>query len=136
MKNLVLLLFITGIVLASACKKENKSERLLLLTGPVWASDSLLVNGIDASGPGQMLTKFAGDIKFREDGTGYFGQYTGKWRFTFSETELIIESDSLPIPLTTSIAQLTKISLKLTTSYPNLLVPSSPYRIRMTFKAK
>jgi hypothetical protein len=136
MKNLVLLLFITGIVFASACKKENKSERLLLLTGPVWSSDSLLVNGIDASGPGQMLTKFAGDIKFREDGTGYFGQYTGKWRFTFSETELIIESDSLPIPLTTSIAQLTKISLKLTTSYPNLLVPSSPYRIRMTFKAK
>jgi hypothetical protein len=106
------------------------------LTGPVWASDSLLVEGIDASGPGQFLAKFKGDIKFREDGTGYFGQYTGTWRFTFNETEILIYSDSLQIrPLTTNIAELTKISLKMTTSYPTAN-PFNPLDIRMTFKAK
>ena len=136
MKNLALLLIISGFCVVFACKKETKSEQFLLLTGPVWASDSLLLNGVDASGPGQMLNKFVGDIKFREDGTGYFGQYIGKWRFTFSETELVIESDSLQVPLTTNIAELTKISLKLTTNYPNLLIPSSPFKVRMTFKAK
>lgn len=136
MKNLALLLIISGFCVVFGCKKETKSEQFLLLTGPVWASDSLLAEGIDASRPGQMLAKFAGDIKFREDGSGYFGQYTGKWRFAFSETELVIESDSLQVPLTTKIAELTKKSLKLTTSYPNLLNPTNPIDIRMTFKAK
>jgi hypothetical protein len=136
MKNLALLLIISGITFFSACKKETKSEHFLLLTGPVWASDSLLADGIDASKPGQLLAKFAGDIKFREDGSGYFGQYTGKWRFTFSEDELVIDSDSLQVPLTTNIKELTKTSLKLITAYPNSLDPSNPLDIRMTFKAK
>lgn len=136
MKNLALLLIISGFCIIFACKKETKSERYLLLTGPVWASDTLLAEGIDASKPGQLLNKFVGDIKFSEDGTGYFGQYNGKWRFAFSETELVIESDSLQLPLTTKIAELTNKSLKLTTSFPNQLNPSNPYDIRMTFKAK
>jgi hypothetical protein len=136
MKNLALLLIISGFCVVFACKKETKSEQFLLLTGPVWASDSLFSEGIDASKPGQLLNKFAGDIKFREDGTGYFGQYTGKWRFAFGETELVIESDSLQMPLTTKIAELTAKSLKLTTIFPNLSNPSNPYDIRMTFKAK
>ena len=136
MKNIALLLIISGICILFACKKETKSEQFLLLTGPIWASDSLLAEGIDASKPGQLLNKFVGDIKFRDDGTGYFGKYDGKWRFAFSETELVIESDSLQLPLTTKIAELTNKSLKLTTSFPNQLNPSNPYDIRMTFKAK
>jgi hypothetical protein len=136
MKNLALLLIISCCCIFFACKKETKSEQFKLLTGPVWASDSLLAEGVDASGPGQLLAKFKGDIKFREDGTGYFGQYTGTWRFSFNETEIVIDSDSLQVPLTTNIAELTKTSLKMTTSYPNLANPSNPFDIRMTFKAK
>lgn len=133
MKNVVLLLLISAFCIVFACKKETKSQQFLLLTGPVWASDSLLVNGVDASGPGQKLTKFKGDVKFSEDGTGYFGQYIGKWRFAFNESELIIESDSLLIPLTTNIVQLTTQSLKISTNYPNLTDLSNPFKIRMTF---
>ena len=135
MKNLVLLLIIAGFVIAS-CKKEDEDGLSSLLTGPVWASDSLLVNGIDASGPAGMLTNFKGDARFYEDGSGYFGIYEGTWRFAFDYTQLVISSDSLPFPLTTQIAELTAISLKVTTSYPNLANPSAPLKIRMTFKAK
>lgn len=136
MKNHAVLIIISCVLLVLACKKESKSQQFLLLTGPTWTSDSLVVNGIDASKPGQMLAKFVGDVKFRDDGTGSFGKYTGTWRFTLNETELVIASDSLPIPLTTNIVLLTSAWLKLSTSYPNLTDLSNPYKIRMTFKAK
>jgi hypothetical protein len=136
MKKNVLLLLIIILLVVYACSKESKSQSFLLLTGPVWTSDTLLVNGADASGPGGMLRKFMGDIKFREDGTGYFGQYLGKWRFAFGEKELIIESDSLMLPISANISELTKQSLKLTTNYPNPINLTDPFRLRMTFKAK
>jgi hypothetical protein len=135
MKNFALLLIIAGLIVFSSCSKETKSQQFLLLTGPVWASDSLLAEGADASGPGQLLEKFKGDIKFREDGTGYFGKYIGTWRFSYSETNLVIDSDSLKVPLTTDIRELTTTSLKITTSYPTV-DPNNPLDIRMTFKAK
>jgi hypothetical protein len=136
MKNLALLFIISGCFIVFACKKETTSENFRLLTGPVWASDSLLAEGVDVSKPGQLLAKFVGDIKFREDGTGYFGQYTGTWRFSYNETELVISADSLPVPtLTTNIVELTTKSLKVTTSYPSSN-QSNPFDIRMTFKAK
>ena len=135
MKNIALLFVVSVIFILFACKKEAKSEQFLLLTGPVWASDSLLADGVDASGPGQLLEKFKGDIKFREDGTGYFGKYIGTWRFSYSETNLVIDSDSLKVPLTTDIRELTQTSLKITTSYPTV-DPNNPLDIRMTFKAK
>ena len=136
MKNLALLFIISGCFIVFACNKETNSSNFKLLTGPVWASDSLLAEGVDASKPGQLLAKFVGDIKFREDGTGYFGQYTGTWRFSYNETELVITSDSLQVPLTTNIIELTAKSLKLTTSYPNPSNQSNPFDIRMTFKVK
>ena len=135
MKNLALLFVIAGLIIFSSCGKETKSQQFLLLTGPEWASDSLLAEGVDASGPGQLLEKFKGDIKFREDGTGYFGKYIGIWRFSYSETNLVIDSDSLKVPLTTDIRELTTASLKITTSYPTV-DPNNPLDIRMTFKAK
>ena len=82
------------------------------------------------------LNNFKGEAKFNEDMTGYFGIYTGTWRFAFNETQIVITTASLPIPLTTIIAELTKSSLKITTSYPNPLNPTTPINIRMTFKAK
>ena len=136
MKNLGLLLVITGCFFISSCKKDSQSEQFKLLTGHIWASDSLLANGLDASGPDALLTDFIGDAKFNEDGTGYFGIYTGTWRFTIDETQIVITTESLPVPLTTKIAELTKISLKITTSFPNLLNLGAPIKIRMTFKAK
>lgn len=117
-------------------KEEGPSERFRLLTSPTWASDSLLVNGIDASGPGELLENFVGEVKFNEDGTGKFGNYTGTWRFAMGETELVIESESLNFPLTTEIAELTSASLKITTSFPNAANPDEDFRIRMTFRAK
>jgi len=136
MKNLALLLIIAGCIYSSSCKKDSQSELFKFLTGPVWVSDSLLANGVDASGPAGILKNFRGEAKFNQDGTGYFGVYTGAWRFAYNETQIIITADSIPIPITTKIAELTKISLKITTSYPNLLDPAAPTRIRMTFKAK
>lgn len=135
MKNLFLFLFIAGFAILS-CKKEAQSGPFELLTGPVWQSDSLLANGVDASGPTGMLKNFVGEARFNTDGTGNFGKYSGTWRFAYNESQIVITSDSLPFPLTTKIAELTKISLKVTTSYPNLANPTSPTMIRMTFKAK
>jgi len=107
-----------------------------LLTGPVWASDSLLANGIDASGESGLLKNFKGDAKFNEDGSGYFGIYKGTWRFSYNETQIVITTDSLPLPLTTKIAELTSASLKITTTYSTPLNPTVPVNLRLTFKAK
>ena len=136
MKNLALLLILAGCLFYSSCKKDSQSEQFKLLTGPVWLSDSLLANGVDAGGPAGILFNFKGQAKFNQDGTGYFGAYTGTWRFAFNETQIIITADSLALPLTTQIAELTSKSLKITTGYPNLLNPTAPLLIRMTFKAK
>jgi hypothetical protein len=133
MKNLALLLVISGCFLIFSCKKDSQSEQFKLLTGHAWASDSLLANGVDASGPSGVLKNFKGEVKFNEDLTGNFGNYTGTWRFAFNETQIVITTDSLPIPLTNKIVELTKISLKITTSYSIL---GAATNIRMTFKAK
>lgn len=124
------------IIIFSSCKKETESERFKLLTAHIWASDSLLADGTDQSGPGELLEKFKGDVKFNKDGSGYFGQYDGTWRFAHEEADLVIESPSLQFPLTTNIVELTGSSLKVTTAYPNVINPSDPLDIRMTFKPK
>ena len=133
MKNIALLLIISGLLYASSCKKETESEQFRLLTGTTWVSDSLLANGIDASGPDELLEIFKGEAKFNEDGTGEFGNYTGTWRFAFEETQIVIETASLPFPLATIISELTKTSLKITTS---IKILDNDTNIRMTFKAK
>jgi hypothetical protein len=127
---------ISLLFLFTGCKKNSSSDRFNKLTGPIWTSDSLLANGVDASDPGEILAKFKGDAKFKSDGTGYFGIYQGTWYFAFNETQIVIRTDSLPIPLTTLIKELTSTSLKVTTSYPVAQNPNNPIAIRMTFKAK
>ncbi len=134
MKNLALLLVVFGCIFISTCTKDNQSESLKLLTGSTWISDSLLANGADASGPDGMLKNFKGEAKFNADLTGNFGIYKGTWKFAYNDTQIIITTDSLPIPLITKVAELTKSSLKITTSYPNL--SGVPTNIRMTFKPK
>ncbi len=136
MRNIALLAFISACLLIFACNKDDRSERFKLLTSPIWRADSLLANGVDATGPGQILEKFAGDAKFDEDGSGYFGDYTGQWRFNVQETQLTIITDSLPLPIIADIKEITSISLKITTVVPNQLDPDTPFNIRMTFKAK
>jgi hypothetical protein len=133
MKNIALLLAIICCLQIVSCSKSSNSEKFNLLTGPTWQSDSLLVNGADGSAPGGLLEHFKGDAKFNTDYTGHFGSYTGTWRFAFNETQLVISSDSLPIPLTAIIAELKSSSLKVTTSYN---IPPTTLNIRMTFKAK
>jgi len=130
MKRFVLLMFLAAVFAAGACKKEKTSERFDLLTAHVWTSDSLLVNGEDASGPGEPLEIFKGDVQFNKDGTGTFGQFSGTWTLADNDQSLGIESSALPTPyLSTHIVELTQASLKVTFSYP-----SPPMDIRMTFK--
>ena len=133
MKSLALILIISGLLAVFGCKKDKESERFKLLTTPTWTTDSLLANGVDASGPGQLLEKFKGNAKFNKDGTGYFGVYPGTWRFNSTETQLIIETDSLAIPVITDIVELTNASLKVTTLF---VILQNTYNIRMTFKPK
>jgi len=136
MKNVAVLLVISGIFFASACSKEKKSERFILLTTPVWTTDSLLANEVNAGGPGGILEKFKGDARFNEDGSGYFGHYTGTWRFNTDETKITIVTDSLVLPIISDIIELTNISFKIKTLIPNPVNPVDVLRIRMTFKSK
>ena len=117
-----LLLVISGCFIISSCKKDSQSETFKLLTGPTWASDSLLANGVDASGPDGLLVTLK-EMPNLRGSYGNFGNYTGSWRFAYDETQIVITADSLPIPLTTKIAELTTSSLKITTSYPILGQP-------------
>jgi hypothetical protein len=136
MKNFALFLIVAGVFYAAACAGDDQSEKFKILTGTTWRTDSLLVNGVDAGGPAGLLGALNGDARFNEDGTGTFGTYKGTWRFATNETQLIILTDSLPLPLTTNIVELTTASLKLKTSYPNPLIPGTTMAIRMTFKPK
>ncbi len=132
----IIYLVLVSVILIFACKKEDeKSERFKILTGQVWTTDSLLVNGEDAGGPGGLLEKMAGDAEFRPEGTGYFGQYIGTWYFTNNETEITIRSDSLAFPLTSQIVELTRQSFKITTSFPTA-IQGVNLAIRITFKPK
>jgi hypothetical protein len=135
MRRILNLLPFAVIFIAVACE-EQVSERFRLLTTPVWTSDSLLAEGVDAGGPGGILEKFKGDAKFNEDGTGIFGKFEGTWKFVYDETQLFISSDSLIIPITANIVELNDVSLKITTSYPVKDDPGNPLDIRMTFKVK
>jgi hypothetical protein len=138
MKNFTFTLFlIAGIYILFACKKEDTSPsvRFTLLTTPLWTSDSLLANGEDASGPGELLEKFAGDAKFSENGSGYFGQYTGTWQLINNDENITIYSDSLLIPVTCFIEELSSSNFKIVTSFP-LKDEPQPVDIRITFKPK
>lgn len=135
MRNFLILLILSGCFVISSCK-EKDSERFSFLTGVTWVTDSLIANGQDASEPGQLLADFKGEAKFNEDGTGSFGNYTGEWNFSSSETQLVIKSNSLAIPVIADIKELTSVSLKLTAVLPNQQDLMNPHRIRMTFKAK
>ena len=135
MKKLTFLLIIAAGLLFMACN-EKKSERFILLTTPVWVSDTLYADGVDASGPGQVLAKFVGDAKFKEDGTGYFGKYVGEWMLSLDENSLTILPDSIAIAIIADIDLLTTTDFKITTTVPNPLNLTDPFDIRMTFKAK
>ena len=134
MKKVFYLLFLTSVVILVSCKKEEgPSERFNLLTTPTWESVDLLVDGEDASGEGQLLENFKGDVKFYKDGTGYFGQYTGTWGFASKETELVIYSQEIGFPLTTLIQELSTTTLRITTTFPSA---DGNLSIEMSFNAK
>ena len=133
--RIIFLLLMTGIFWFSCSEEMDvNSERFKLLTGHIWEADSLLADGLDAGGSGGLLEDFTGDTQFYEDGTGYLGIYEGTWFFSNNENDITIDSDSLPIPITANIVELTEESFKIITSFPSLYRP--PVDIRMTFIAK
>jgi hypothetical protein len=136
LKNLLLLALVSLVLALTNCSKEDENDPTILLTTPVWLTDSLLANGLDASNPGQLLAKFKGQAIFKTDLTGTFGIYKGTWRFIENQTQIIIQTDSLPLPLTCKIAELTATSFKITTGVPDITGQTSVINIRMTFKAK
>jgi hypothetical protein len=140
MKKVFFLIIMAGLFMWTACDKDDESDRFRYLTTPIWLSDSLLVNDVDASIPGGLLEDFKGEVDFREDGTGTFGIYEGTWQFQQNETELLIRSDSLTmLPLNTlytKIEELEANSLKISASFPNPYDPNDPLRLRLTFVPK
>jgi hypothetical protein len=136
MKNYAIFFLITVVFYVASCKKDENSSNFKNITGTTWRSDSLLVNGVDASANGGLLENFSGDVKFNEDGTGNFGSYSGNWRFALNETQLVITSPSLPLPITAHIKELTSTSLKITTAFPDPANPANFLNVRMTFKPK
>ncbi|HRZ41938.1 MAG TPA: hypothetical protein P5228_04455 [Bacteroidales bacterium] len=135
MKKLCFLLFATVLMLGVACKEE---EPVLtpyeLLTTRIWASDSLLANGEDASGPGQMLETFKGNAVFNTDGTGVLGNYNATWTLSVDNTEITIITVDPAMEIITTIVELTKTSLKITTAVADINNPGQFIEIRMTFK--
>jgi hypothetical protein len=136
-------LMFTVVILAGvalfACKKEDDKVELTpyeLLTSRTWVSDSLLADGEDAGGEGQLLYNFNGDAEFRTDGTGTFGEYTGTWSLSADNKEVTITTDQIPIPIIAAIVELTEESLKITTEFPDMSSPGNTIHIRMTFKKK
>lgn len=136
MKRIALFVTITVCLLFSSCSKDKESDRFKFLTTPTWITEQLLVNGVSADGPGELLEGFKGDAKFNKDGTGSFGSYTGTWSFSSDESQLIITTPDLPIPVITNIIQITASRLEVTTVFPNQADPPNPYNITMVFRAK
>jgi hypothetical protein len=139
MRKIFALFVVLVIVLAVACDKEEEPEPKTpyeLLTMHVWVSDSLLADGQDAGGEGQLLAAFNGDAEFRTDGTGTFGEFTGTWSLSEDNTEITIISPDLPVTIIANIEELTESSLKITTGFPNIANPNVVIAIRMTFKKK
>lgn len=135
-RNILSFLLISGILILSSCEKDKRSEKFKMLTAPTWLTDSLLANGVDASGPGGLLARFKGEAKFNEDGSGTFGKFTGKWIFNQDETQVTITTDSLPLPINSRIRELTNASLKITAVVPNMQDLTKFFNVRMTFKAR
>jgi hypothetical protein len=144
MKKIGLLMLCVSILVIVSCDKDEDdvSERFDLLTGVEWESESLFINGIDASGPGDLLENFKGTAKFNKDGTGNFGAYTGTWRFLQDYTILEIKTviaigeTQVPITLPADIIELTASILKIETNFPNFENPGEELQIEMTFRAK
>lgn len=136
MKRLIIALIIGAGLSQFSCKEEIVYTPLQILTMNQWQPDSLLANGEESSGPGQILEKFNGEALFNEDGSGKFGDFNGTWYFSNEETDIVIASDSLAFPLTLDIVELTEASLKVKTIFPQLSDPLNPIYIRMTFLAE
>lgn len=135
MKKLLLFLFSLSALGYISCKEE---EPVLtpyeLLTTRIWASDSLLANGVDASGPGEMLETFKGNAIFNTDGSGVLGNYNATWTLSVDNTEITIITVEPAMEIITTIRELTKTSLKITTAVADINNPGQFIEIRMTFK--
>ena len=139
MKRIRLFTLLSAVVIIiSSCSKKDDSERFKLLTGHIWESSELLVDGVDESGAGMLLEEFVGDAEFKTDGTGTFGQYTGTWSFSNNETKITISSPSLMngIPVTLNIEELTSAVFKMSTTLAIKLDLQNPNLIELTFTAK
>ena len=128
---------VVGMLIFSCNDKEEEKEEdyFNLLTGPTWVADSLLADGVDASGPGGILELFKGEAKFKADNTGTFGSYSGTWSFV-NKTQISINTTEFPFPIVANILELTQNSLKITTVVLDVNNPPAVFSIRMTFKAK
>ncbi len=139
MKKLALLFLVLPLLFIASCDKDDEdevSERFRLLTTPVWESQQLLVNGVDASGSGGLLENFKGDAKFNADGTGNFGNLTGTWEFQQDETQIRIVTNAYPFPIVANIEELTSSAFRIGTLFPNPENPQQQLTVTMSFVAR
>jgi len=139
MKRIRLFTLLAAVILiVSSCSKKDDSQRFKLLTGHIWESDELLVDGVDESGAGMLLEEFVGDAHFKTDGTGTFGQYTGTWSFSNNETKITIASPALMngLRVTLNIEELTSEVFAISTTLPIKLDPANPNLVELSFTAK
>jgi len=127
-----------AVLILAACSKKEDSTNFKLLTGHIWESSVLLVDGVDESGVDGLLAEFVGDASFKTDGTGTFGTYTGNWYFSNNETKITISSPSLmnSLPVTLNIEELTSTVFTMSTTLAIKLDLQNPNLIEMTFTAK
>ena len=136
MKDRIFLFCITACMILFSCSKKDKSERFILLTTPVWTTESIVATGTDTTGIGVLIKQLEGDAKFNEDGSGSFGSFTGQWWFNPDETNITIKTQSLIVAIVADIIQITAQSLKLSTPVTLPTHPSDPINLLITFKAK
>jgi hypothetical protein len=136
MKKTGLVFMVICSLVLSACDRDDEddvSERFLLLTGSVWVSDQLLIDGVDASEG--LLANFRGEAVFRTDGTGSFGQYTGTWEFLNNETRIRILPQGF-LPIIADIVTLNQETLEIVTGFPNPEDTTQTWEVRMKFTAR
>lgn len=136
MRNILPVLVILSVIVIFSCDTKEEAPVLTpyeMLTTRIWLSDSLLANGQEAGGEGQLLEKFNGEAEFRTDGTGTFGEFTGSWNLSADNKEITIQTDSMPA-FVTQVVELSLVSLKITTPFE--IMPGEVINIRMTFKKK
>jgi len=135
MKKFIYLSLVALVLLLVSCSKDEKSERFILLTTPVWTTESITATGADTTGVGVLIKLIRGDAKFNPDGTGTLGMFSGQWSLSDDENQITITTLALPA-IVADILTLTAQSLSLSADITIATHPQDLIKIVLSFKVK